>query len=44
MKRALFWRVLVRGDRRYRERPPWLRPEDYAIRDEALRLVAGETE
>jgi adenylate cyclase len=25
--------------RRYRERPPWLRPEDYAIRVEGLRLA-----
>lgn len=28
------------GDvRRYRERPPWLRPEDYAIRIKGLRLA-----
>lgn len=32
------------GDPRYRERPPWLRPEDYALRIETLRLAAGETE
>ena len=32
------------GDPRYRERPPWLRPEDYAMRIEALRLAVGEAE
>jgi adenylate cyclase len=31
------------SDPRLRERPPWMRPEDYAIRSEALRLAAGET-
>ena len=30
--------------RRHRQRPPWLRPEDYAIRQEGLRLAAGEAE
>jgi adenylate cyclase len=29
---------------RFRQRPPWLRPEDYARRQEGLRLAAGETE
>jgi adenylate cyclase len=28
---------------RYQQRPPWLRPEDYAMRIEGLRLAAGET-
>jgi adenylate cyclase len=27
--------------RRYRQRPPWLRPEDYAIRIEGLRLAGS---
>ena len=26
---------------RWRQRPPWLRPEDFALRSEALRLAAG---
>jgi adenylate cyclase len=30
--------------RRHRQRPPWFRPEDYAIRQEGLRLAAGEAE
>jgi adenylate cyclase len=31
-------------DRRFvQQRPPWLRPEDYALRSEGLRLAAGET-
>src|SRR5207244_2437163 len=32
-----------RPDLRYRQRPPWLRPEDYALRMESRRLAAGET-
>ena len=28
--------------RRFRQRPPWVRPEDYAIRQEGLRLAAGD--
>jgi adenylate cyclase len=32
------------GNPWHRERPPWVRPEDYALRIEALRLAAGETE
>jgi adenylate cyclase len=30
-------------DPRYQQRPPWLRPEDYALRMEGWRLAAGET-
>jgi adenylate cyclase len=30
-------------DLRYQQRPPWLRPEDYALRSEGLRLAAGES-
>ena len=30
-------------DPRWRQRPPWLRPEDFALRIEGLRLAAGET-
>ena len=30
-------------DPRYQQRPPWLRPEDYALRSEGVRLAAGET-
>ncbi len=30
-------------DPRYQQRPPWLRPEDDALRSEGLRLAAGET-
>ncbi len=30
-------------DLRYQQRPPWLRPQDYALRIEGLRLAAGET-
>ena len=30
-------------DPRWQQRPPWLRPEDYALRSEGLRLVAGES-
>ena len=30
-------------DPRYQQRPPWLRPQDYALRMEGWRLVAGET-
>ena len=30
-------------DPRWQQRPPWLRPEDYALRSEGLRLAAGET-
>ena len=30
-------------DPRWRQRPPWLRPEDLALRIESLRLAAGET-
>jgi adenylate cyclase len=29
---------------RFRQRPPWLRPEDYALRCEGLRLVRDETQ
>jgi adenylate cyclase len=38
-------RAQVRGlDSRYQYQPaPWLRPEDYALRVEGLRLAAGET-
>ena len=28
--------------RRWQQRPPWMRPEDYAIRVEGVRLAAGE--
>jgi adenylate cyclase len=28
--------------RRFRQRPPWQRPEDYAIREEGMRLAEGE--
>jgi adenylate cyclase len=31
------------ADPRWRQRPPWLRPEDFALRIEGLRLAAGET-
>jgi adenylate cyclase len=31
-------------DARYHERPPWLRPEDFALRIEGLRLAMGEAE
>jgi adenylate cyclase len=30
-------------DPRYHQRPPWVRPEDYALRIEGVRLAAGET-
>jgi adenylate cyclase len=30
-------------DSRYRQKPPWLRPQDYALRIEGRRLVGGET-
>jgi adenylate cyclase len=30
-------------DPRYQQRPPWLRPQDYALRMEGWRLAAGET-
>ena len=30
-------------DPRYSQRPPFLRPEDYALRIEGLRLATGET-
>ena len=30
--------------RRFHQRPPWMRPEDYAIRQEGYRLVAGYAE
>ena len=30
-------------DPRWQQRPPWLRPEDFALRIEGLRLAAGET-
>jgi adenylate cyclase len=30
-------------DPRHQQRPPWLRPEDHALRMEGLRLAAGET-
>jgi class 3 adenylate cyclase len=30
-------------DPRYQQRPPWLRPEDYALRMEGWRLALGET-
>jgi adenylate cyclase len=30
-------------DPRWRQRPPWLRPEDYAFLNEGPRLAAGET-
>ncbi|HTC79607.1 MAG TPA: hypothetical protein VK657_13410, partial [Terriglobales bacterium] len=30
-------------DPRYQQRPPWLRPQDYALRIEGRRLAAGET-
>jgi adenylate cyclase len=30
-------------DRRFAQRLPWLRPEDYALRSEGLRLATGET-
>jgi adenylate cyclase len=26
---------------RWQQRPPWLRPEDYALRAEGVRLAAG---
>lgn len=29
--------------RRYQRRPPWIRPEDYTIRQEARHLIAGYT-
>jgi adenylate cyclase len=29
---------------RFRQRPPWLRPGDYALRCEGLRLVTDETQ
>ena len=34
---------LQRSDPRMQQRPPWLRPEDYALRIESLRLAMGET-
>jgi adenylate cyclase len=30
-------------DPRWQQRPPWIRPEDYALWSEGLRLAAGET-
>ena len=45
-KRAMFSGALVSQTsqlRRYRQRPPWQRPEDYALRIEGLRLATGET-
>jgi adenylate cyclase len=27
---------------RWQQRPPWMRPEDYALRVEGVRLAAGE--
>jgi adenylate cyclase len=30
-------------DQRWQQRPPWLRPADYALWNEGLRLAAGET-
>jgi adenylate cyclase len=30
-------------DPRFQQRPPWIRPEDFALRIEGLRLAAGET-
>jgi adenylate cyclase len=40
LERAAGSRLL---DPRYQQRPPWLRPEDHALRSEGLRLAAGET-
>jgi adenylate cyclase len=34
---------LQRPDPRMQQRPPWMRPEDYALRLEGWRLAAGET-
>jgi adenylate cyclase len=34
---------LHRRDPRFQQRPPWVRPEDYALRSDGLRLVAGKT-
>jgi adenylate cyclase len=30
-------------DPRFQQRPPWMRPEDYALRIEGRRRAAGET-
>src|SRR5204863_448013 len=43
--RDLFGRIPAQFSselRRFRQRPPWMRPEDYAIRQEGLRLAAGD--
>jgi adenylate cyclase len=40
--RAVLERRSQVADPRFQQRPPWMRPEDYAVRNEGLRLAMGE--